>query len=226
MGTRRLLFHGFALIAILTGALTVVSYLTPLYWDLSGDNCPWRYVRLAHGSGIIILSDTQDPPLPSRGVAIGDHREYPILYRFLSEHNLGLARIRLRENCMEPLLGYPLELVKLDGQYRRDMTLLRRQVVDAIAGSFAHNVLSFDSPQGKQRQQIIYVRLYLLVVLFGAYPVISVLHQGVRRYRRGRRGQCIECGYDLRHNTLGVCPECGTETEKVSKTEKMSGKMS
>lgn len=31
----------------------------------------------------------------------------------------------------------------------------------------------------------------------------------VRRFRRGRRGQCLGCGYDLRGLDGGRCPECG-----------------
>jgi DMSO/TMAO reductase YedYZ heme-binding membrane subunit len=33
----------------------------------------------------------------------------------------------------------------------------------------------------------------------------------LRRLRR-ERGQCVRCGYDLRGNVSGVCPECGGAT--------------
>lgn len=33
-----------------------------------------------------------------------------------------------------------------------------------------------------------------------------------RKRRRRKRGLCVKCGYDLRGNESGVCPECG---EKV-----------
>jgi hypothetical protein len=38
-----------------------------------------------------------------------------------------------------------------------------------------------------------------------------------RRWRRRlARGQCGLCGYNLRGNVSGVCPECGTEVIAVS----------
>jgi hypothetical protein len=43
----------------------------------------------------------------------------------------------------------------------------------------------------------------------GAWPVVR---WGVRRgqaWRRGRRGWCLGCGYDLRGAAGGRCPECG-----------------
>ena len=39
-------------------------------------------------------------------------------------------------------------------------------------------------------------------ILFGFSPMR-------RRYRR-RRASCVHCGYDLRRNVSGVCPECGS----------------
>ncbi len=33
----------------------------------------------------------------------------------------------------------------------------------------------------------------------------------LRHWLRRRRGHCTACNYDLRANTAGVCPECGTE---------------
>jgi Flp pilus assembly protein TadB len=39
------------------------------------------------------------------------------------------------------------------------------------------------------------------------------IRQGYRQERRADRlksGRCLACGYSLRGNTSGVCPECGT----------------
>lgn len=33
-----------------------------------------------------------------------------------------------------------------------------------------------------------------------------------RVYLRRKKGCCIHCGYDLRGNTSGTCPECGSAT--------------
>jgi hypothetical protein len=47
--------------------------------------------------------------------------------------------------------------------------------------------------------------------LFAAYPVVvfgRVLWKRTPAWRR-RHGLCARCGYDLRGNTSGVCPECG-----------------
>lgn len=44
---------------------------------------------------------------------------------------------------------------------------------------------------------------------FSAYPS-TILGLHIRRWRRRRRGLCINCGYDLTGNVSGVCPECGS----------------
>ena len=46
-------------------------------------------------------------------------------------------------------------------------------------------------------------------VLLAAYPTIAFIRGPLRRWRRRRRGLCLKCGYDLRGNESGVCPECG-----------------
>ena len=38
---------------------------------------------------------------------------------------------------------------------------------------------------------------------------------GMRRWRRKKNGQCVECGYDLR-GSRSRCPECGSEFEPVA----------
>lgn len=37
-----------------------------------------------------------------------------------------------------------------------------------------------------------------------------------RRQRRLRDGQCVHCGYDLRGNVSGRCPECGAAAPRPS----------
>ena len=49
----------------------------------------------------------------------------------------------------------------------------------------------------------------LLVGLFAVAPLLWV-KRSWRRRRRGRRGLCLACGYDLRASE-GRCPECGSE---------------
>jgi hypothetical protein len=54
--------------------------------------------------------------------------------------------------------------------------------------------------------------IVLLVVLFAAMPALLVVRAIAKRHRcarRRRRGLCLSCGYDLRGNISGRCPECG-----------------
>ena len=52
--------------------------------------------------------------------------------------------------------------------------------------------------------------LWLVVVVFAAYPVIIFMQGSLQRLRRRRKGLCVTCEYDLTGNISGVCPECGT----------------
>ncbi len=51
-------------------------------------------------------------------------------------------------------------------------------------------------------------------VLFGTYPTLAFIRGPLRRWRRRRKGLCIDCGYDLTGNVSGVCSECGSEVEQ------------
>jgi hypothetical protein len=54
---------------------------------------------------------------------------------------------------------------------------------------------------------------WFLVALLAPYPGLSFV-RWLRRRRRAKRGQCLECGYNLMANVSGACPECGTETSR------------
>lgn len=45
--------------------------------------------------------------------------------------------------------------------------------------------------------------------LFALYPTLTFIRGPLRRWRRRRKGLCLNCGYNLTGNVTGVCPECG-----------------
>lgn len=54
------------------------------------------------------------------------------------------------------------------------------------------------------------VPLWLCLVVVAVYPSVAFLRGPLRTWRRRRSGACLQCGYNLRGNESGVCPECGT----------------
>ena len=64
-------------------------------------------------------------------------------------------------------------------------------------------------------QWVIYIRLWYVLPILAAYPIIAFIRGPYRRWRRPRKGLCIQCGYDFTGNESGVCPECGTECGKT-----------
>ena len=73
---------------------------------------------------------------------------------------------------------------------------------------------TFGSPV---RRSWLRVPITFLLVFLGAYPTyVMVRWWRASPERRRRRGLCVECGYNLRGNESGVCPECGTTTPHTS----------
>jgi hypothetical protein len=59
------------------------------------------------------------------------------------------------------------------------------------------------------RIQAIDIPYWLLLLVTGAYPLYRLLDlPSQRRRKRFAAGECLACGYDLRH-TPDRCPECG-----------------
>ena len=57
------------------------------------------------------------------------------------------------------------------------------------------------------------VPIPFVVAVFAAYPTIAFIRGPLRRWRRRRKGLCVECGYDLR-GSMERCPECGIRMER------------
>ena len=64
-------------------------------------------------------------------------------------------------------------------------------------------------------QGAIYLTLpfWIATAALSAYPTIAFIRGPLRRWRRRKRGECVNCGYNLTGNVTGVCSECGTEIE-------------
>lgn len=75
-------------------------------------------------------------------------------------------------------------------------------------GSRFRNVCGTQKARGQSI--LLWIPFWMLLVVFGAYPLLILVGFRTRRWRRRRRGQCTKCGYNLTGNTSGVCPECGT----------------
>ena len=51
--------------------------------------------------------------------------------------------------------------------------------------------------------------LWFAFVVLAAYPTLAFIRGPVRRWRRRKRGLCVQCGYNLTGLTEPRCPECG-----------------
>ena len=65
------------------------------------------------------------------------------------------------------------------------------------------------TPCPKQRLRIASIPLWFVLLCLSWYPTLALIRSPFRRWRRRRGGCCLNCGYDLRGNLTGVCPECG-----------------
>lgn len=76
---------------------------------------------------------------------------------------------------------------------------------------FTESGVTYDSSPSAAKFDHWGLALYMwpLVALLGAYPAYAVTLELIRIITRRRRGLCGNCGYDLRGNDSGRCPECG-----------------
>jgi hypothetical protein len=77
-------------------------------------------------------------------------------------------------------------------------------------------MVTFDTDEGKRWANdcfrdvwIFEMPLWFLVLVFGTYPFAVLVIAPLRRHRRRKRNECIQCGYSLTGLTEPRCPECG-----------------
>ena len=65
---------------------------------------------------------------------------------------------------------------------------------------------------------VILPALLLIVVAFHIFKYFRLIHAFAKQYRKMKRrwrDECIVCGYNLRGNTSGICPECGVAVKRM-----------
>lgn len=53
------------------------------------------------------------------------------------------------------------------------------------------------------------IPLWIILATLLAYQTCMYIRGPLRRHRRRKRNQCLQCGYNLTGNASGTCPECG-----------------
>lgn len=68
--------------------------------------------------------------------------------------------------------------------------------------------------RGHRRATWIVFPLWLSTTVLALGSTVPLAIAPVRQWRRRRNGWCLTCGYDLRGNRSGRCPECGTRLRR------------
>jgi hypothetical protein len=89
----------------------------------------------------------------------------------------------------------------------RVQLMLAQRSASAVQGQPMQATISPPPPLTAQ-WQLIFPAWSLLMV--ASIPLAMLFALALAQRRRKQRGLCAVCGYDLRGNTSGVCPECGT----------------
>jgi predicted RNA-binding Zn-ribbon protein involved in translation (DUF1610 family) len=82
--------------------------------------------------------------------------------------------------------------------------------------SFHRNAYGFTDPKSGPLIWSVTVPIWFLLVLLSIPPAFW-LRRTVRRYRRNKKGLCLQCGYDIRASA-DRCPECGSAIATRTKT--------
>ena len=102
-----------------------------------------------------------------------------------------------------------IEFIRCLGQAYDPRVHQFRRVNLFVARLIEVDNIFFSMPNGWIRIDRLYLPLWTPIIMFAAYPSIAFIRGPLRRWRRGRRGLCLKCGYNLEGNVSGVCSECG-----------------
>jgi len=87
-----------------------------------------------------------------------------------------------------------------------------------LAGDWWRN---FEPPLNNPDQRLLWIALATPFLVAWCYWFSRVVWRRCRRAMRDR-STCFRCGYDLRHNPWGACPECGHQ-DKAAPVDRAGG---
>jgi hypothetical protein len=216
--------------------LAVGSYCWPLHWDLSRAPDPsqvpetgpllpgdlpwsvqrWVYLVLADGhASVTYASRDMGPSVSSlRSVRAARASQQPIEFLEASHSQFlwWLRRIELQAQwkaAYRRRVEDPVAPAVVDETYRQRAHAIRREGVRVLMRALAGEHFAFHYREAPEAELIVRFPLWLLVIVFGAYPCLALWRGPLRRRRRRKRNQCLHCGYNLTGLPEPRCPECG-----------------
>ena len=179
---KKILFSGCSIATVLVASVWILSYRHRLTW-FSDDHKSLPVTAVTIGDGDLSLSSSSS--VAPVGRTTGSSRWFPGIV----VETLNFAELMVSD---EPA-GFHVRpggpIFRPDGS----------TIFDGVPFVGLTNV----------RQQTVIVRFWFLLLVCSLYPMVVTLRWCIARYRNRGRVMCGGCGYDLRGNVSGICPECG-----------------
>lgn len=87
----------------------------------------------------------------------------------------------------------------------------------AFVGCDTTNYRGFDY-QGADRVMVPFAHIGVVAMLVASACLVPDVLRAQKESNRRSKGQCVGCGYSLKGNMSGVCPECGERIHAIGET--------
>lgn len=206
---RRAMIVVFTLAAFVTGALGVTSSCSPSVWTISEEPTGATRISFRPGAMVVVIVDTSDfhPSDPGPEELWFDFSTY--------QGGVGAPMTVSLKRAERQVDSLHKKIKFWPGDIRTwRATLTNVASIEFPRPEVIHLTLTPAGTGGRSAVRVTgaILPLWKLFILFAIYPTIAFIRGPVRRWRRRKRGLCVNCGYDLTGNVSVVCPECGRPT--------------
>ena len=183
------------------------NFAYPLHFDFSRYSVRWCVLHISDEAVTMTFNSADSVPLRAKWRSEKEARAM-MIGQF--ESRLGSAFVG---NSTVP--------------YREDIVAQRRAGARAEFAEKLRQLLEdegffFNYNSAPTRELILQVPFWMLIWLFAAYPIITLVGGRIRERIRLKRGQCPRCAYDLTGNVSGVSPECGKKVGRQTQRPELS----